>query len=96
MWDDDLIKNDPNWFIEARECGRIWYIRKRVWNEKQQVFKTSLNHHWNAGPFTKDEWGLIQGMLNAHTNEHIVILGEDGHIWSVLPETFNEEYEVVM
>lgn len=92
---DEELFDEPEWFIQARENDRVWYIRQHVWNKKQQVFKTPLAHYWNNGPFTKDEWGLIQGMLNAHTNEHIVVLGEDGHMWSVSPEIFNEEYEVV-
>lgn len=87
--------NEPIWFTEAKKYGRIWYIHQRTWNSKQQVFKTPLKCCWNAGPFTEDEWGLIQGMLISHTDEYIVILGEDGHIWSISPEIFNEEYEVM-
>ena len=88
-------ESDPLWFIEAKEQNRIWYLHKRTFHGKQHVYSKPLAHFWNAGPFTDDEWGLIQGCLISHTDSHVVVLGEDGHIWSMPPKEFNTEYEIV-
>lgn len=87
--------DEPIWFTEAKEHNRVWFIHQRTWKGKQQVYKTPLSYCWNAGPFTEDEWGLIQGMLIAYTDKHIVVLGEDGYMRSMPLEIFNEEYEVM-